>query len=122
MVKKRFLPSKKEKRRYLAFEIISEDEINFKEVAVALSNSLIESLGYEAHIRLLTDKWNQESQRGIIRVNNRYLNDSLDMSISFDLESTYSKENVGSMAVCTKTMMLINAKTIALATENTPTA
>ena len=75
MVKKRFLPSKKEKRRYLAFEIISEDEINFKEVAGALSNSLIESLGYEAHIRLLTDKWNQESQRGIIRVNNRYLNE-----------------------------------------------
>ena len=73
MVKKRFLPSKKEKKRYLAFEIVSKNKIELSKIAGAISTSLIEIVGYEAHIKILVEKWNEENQRGIIKVNNKHL-------------------------------------------------
>ena len=73
MVKKRLLPSKRERRRYLAFEIVSKSSgINsFK----AIANANLIKAGSLKGLKLLSEKWNSKLQRGIIRINNKYVND-----------------------------------------------
>jgi ribonuclease P/MRP protein subunit POP5 len=75
---KPLLPTLKEKKRYLAFEIISNNKIkSFSKVFEAIWQSFLEFLGLlgasRAGILILPDKWNNINQRGIIRVNNKYL-------------------------------------------------
>jgi RNase P/RNase MRP subunit POP5 len=60
----------------LAFEIISERPLeDFKAVSDAIWGNALEYLGVlgcaEAGIIMLPDKYNQERQRGMIRVNNK---------------------------------------------------
>ncbi len=76
MIKKKIkplLPSLRERKRYLAFEIISESPIlDFKAVERAIQDKSLEFLGIlgcaEAGIMVLNDKYNPENQRGLIRV------------------------------------------------------
>jgi len=75
---KPLLPSLRERKRYLAFEIISESPIqDFNAVSAAISEKSLEYLGQlglaEAGIMIFPDKYNKEKQRGLIRVSNRSL-------------------------------------------------
>ncbi len=77
---KTILPSLREKKRYLAFEIISKSKIKgFSAVSSAIwSNSLsfMGELGAaKAGIWLLPDKYNEKTQRGIIKVSNKHVNE-----------------------------------------------
>ena len=75
---KPLLPSLREKKRYLAFEVISKDKVPEREVEQAISDSAKEYLGTlnmgKAGIMFLRNRYNQEKQKGIIKVNNKYLN------------------------------------------------
>ena len=76
---KPLMPSLRERKRYLAFEILSESPINdFKAVEGAIQSKSLEFLGVlgcaDAGMIILKDKYRNETQRGIIRVNNRSLN------------------------------------------------
>ena len=81
MVKKKLkpiLPSLREKKRYLVFEVISKKQIaNASVVYGALHTSTIELLGSlgasKAGIMFLKDKYNQDLQRGMIKVNHKYV-------------------------------------------------
>jgi len=81
MVKKKLkpiLPSLREKKRYLVFEVISKKQIDdVSAIYDAVHSSAIELLGNldtsKAGIMFLKDKYNQNLQRGLIRVNNRYV-------------------------------------------------
>ena len=83
MVKKqktRILPSAREKKRYLVFEISSKHEIeDFNPVYEAILARCMRYLGElgmsKANIYILKDKWNKNLQRGIIRVNNKHTHD-----------------------------------------------
>lgn len=83
MVKKqktRILPSAREKKRYLVFEISAKDKIdNFDPVYEAIYARCIRYLGElgmsKANIYILKDKWNESLQRGLIRVNNKHTHD-----------------------------------------------
>ena len=80
MVKKRLkpiLPSLREKKRYLAFEVISSSIYDYNSIAGAIHDSLLQLVGQlgagKAGIKFLEDKFNQELQRGLIKVNHKYI-------------------------------------------------
>lgn len=77
---KPILPTLRERKRYLAFEILSKSKIkDFSSVSSAIWASLLSFLGElgasKAGIWVLSDKYDADSQRGIIRVNNKYVNE-----------------------------------------------
>lgn len=84
MVKKkkiRILPSSRISKRYLAFEVISETKMDdFSPVYEAIYSRCLRFLGElgvsKANIYILKDKWNKKSQRGLIRVHNKYVQET----------------------------------------------
>jgi ribonuclease P/MRP protein subunit POP5 len=77
---KPLLPSLREKKRYLAFEVISKAKISsVHTVDNAISNSMLRLIGEsgmaKAGILMLKDKYNQDKQTGIIRVNHKYVDE-----------------------------------------------
>jgi len=71
---KALLPSLREKKRYVAFEVESKDDISFKDVKETIEvsvNKLIGDLGSaSAGIQFLKD-W--KNNKGILRVNTKYV-------------------------------------------------
>ncbi len=73
---KPLLPTLKEKKRYLAFEIISKSKIKaFSEVSRAIWASTLSFAGTKGTAKMgiwvFPEKYNQEKQTGIIRVEHR---------------------------------------------------
>ena len=84
---KPLLPSLREKKRYLAYEAISDHKFNdATEINKAIFDAAKEFLGNlgmaKAGILMLNDKFNQKLQRGIIRVNNKHM-ENLKASLIF---------------------------------------
>jgi len=73
---KPLLPSLREKKRYLVFEVISEKNHGLADVQTALDKAMHSFLGElgmsRAGIIFLKDKWNQDLQRGMLRLNNKH--------------------------------------------------
>ena len=70
------LPSLREKKRYLVFEIISKKPVKeFSGVSKAIWKSILDLSGVlgasKAGIWLLGDKFNKDKQTGIIKVNHK---------------------------------------------------
>ncbi|MFW6014451.1 MAG: Rpp14/Pop5 family protein [Candidatus Nanoarchaeia archaeon] len=67
----------REKKRYLAFEIISDENLSRYAVLKALKQKIIQMLGVfgsaNAGVIFLQDKYIPEKQAGILRVNHNYL-------------------------------------------------
>jgi ribonuclease P/MRP protein subunit POP5 len=77
---KPILPTLREKKRYLMFEILSKSKIkDFSRVSSAIWASSLSFLGEwgaaKAGILMLPDKYNAKTQRGIIKVNHKYVNE-----------------------------------------------
>ena len=73
---KPILPSLREKKRYLVFEVISKEKINDAEsVSNAIWNCSLQFLGQlgtaKAGIIVLNNKWDPQLQRGIIKVGHK---------------------------------------------------
>ena len=71
------LPSLREKKRYLVFEIVSKQPIkDFSAISKAIWKSLLDLSGVlgasRAGIWLLSDKFNKDKQKGIIKVNHKH--------------------------------------------------
>ncbi len=84
---KPILPSLRGKKRYLVFEIISEQKIdNPNMVSEAILDSCHKYFGEmgmaNAGLLVLNNKYNNEKQRGVIKVNNKMLN-NLKASLCF---------------------------------------
>ena len=84
---KPLLPSLREKKRYLAYEVVSKhkfnDAIHVSKAILDATNDFLGNLGMaKAGILMLNDKWNADMQRGIIRVNNKHV-DNLKASLVF---------------------------------------
>ncbi len=73
----RSLPSLKDKRRYIVFEIISEKRHGFEQVKQLVINAVSQHMGMSGLARskpkLLQDKWDQDKQKGIICVDRKYV-------------------------------------------------
>jgi len=77
---KPLLPTLKEKKRYLAFEIISNSKIKaFSEISKAIWSSTLSFAGTKGAARMgmwvFPEKYNPEKQRGLIRVSHRSLDE-----------------------------------------------
>ena len=77
---KSLLPSLREKKRYLVFEIISKANItDFKEIEKNILENTLRFLGElgmaKAGILILKDKFDIKKQKGIIRVSHKYVNE-----------------------------------------------
>ena len=77
---KPLLPSLRERKRYLAYEVISKhrfnDAIHVDQAITEAANGLLGSLGRaKAGILTINDQWNANMQRGIMRVNNKHVDD-----------------------------------------------
>ena len=84
---KHILPSLREKKRYLAFEIISRERIGeLNAVSNAVYSASMQFMGYleaaKAGVMMLSNKWNQNTQRGIIKVGHRHA-DAMKASLAF---------------------------------------
>ena len=81
------LPSLREKKRYLVFEVISKEKINdVNLVSSAVWDCSLQFLGQlgtaKAGIMVLNNKWDAQSQRGIIKVGHRHV-DALKSALLF---------------------------------------
>ncbi len=85
---KRFLPTLREKKRYLVFEVISKNSP--KDIVRRLTDAFISFVGVlgqgAAGLQVLT--YDDKTQKGIIRVNNKYT-DHLRASLALaEIENT----------------------------------
>lgn len=76
---KPLLPSLREKKRYLVYEVISETKIlDQKSIIDAILSCALQFLGdigmAKAGMMFLCEKYNAKNQRGLIKVNNKMLN------------------------------------------------
>ena len=81
------LPTLREKKRYLVFEVISKGKItSLEQVSGAVHSSIFGLVGdfgaAKAGVMMLANKWNQQTQRGIIKVNHKQV-DALKASLVF---------------------------------------
>jgi len=84
---KPILPSLREKKRYLVFEVISKEKISdFEPVASAIEHCSLQFLGKlgaaKAGIIPLANKWNAGLQRGIMKVSHKHV-DAAKASLMF---------------------------------------
>ena len=75
---KPLLPSLREKKRYLVYEIIAKNTLSsYQQVADTINYTALQflgELGYgNAGVMLLNDQWDSEMQRGIIKVSHLYV-------------------------------------------------
>jgi len=75
---KPLLPSLREKKRYLAFEIVSESKIDdfsavSSQIMVSSKTLIGEIEAAKAGIIVMGDKWNKSKQRGIVKVGTKHL-------------------------------------------------
>lgn len=75
---KPILPSLREKKRYLVFELISKEKINsFALVSNAIWHYALQFLGQlevaKAGLMVFGNKWDSEMQRGIMKVGHRHV-------------------------------------------------
>lgn len=71
---KAILPSLREKKRYLAFEIISKQKVSASGASEAIWNEMLALNGKlgAAKAGIQFPKFNEKNQRGIIRVNHKW--------------------------------------------------
>ena len=84
---KPILPSLREKKRYLVFEAVSKEKItDANAVSGAIYSNSLKFLGQlesaKAGIMVLSNKWDANMQRGIIKVGHRHV-DALKASLTF---------------------------------------
>jgi len=77
---KPLLPSLREKKRYLAYEVISNskfnDAVSVNKAILDAAKEFLGNLGMaKAGILPINDKWNDKTQRGLLRVNNKHVDD-----------------------------------------------
>jgi len=76
---KPLLPSLREKKRYLVFQVISKSPIkSSQKIIKSIYSEYLKFLGElgfaKAAPMFLNDKYNSKSQKGIIKINNKYIN------------------------------------------------
>lgn len=70
-------PTLREKKRYVAFEVINDNETDILKVKAAIQNSITTTFGVEGASRfgvwVMKDHFNHAKKVGLIRVNHRYV-------------------------------------------------
>ncbi len=90
---KALIPTLREKKRYLAFEVISKTNFTFQDVARSINNSFTQFFGElsfgKAGLQVLPE--NYDANKGILRVTHDFLNQA---SASLALIPTINNQSV----------------------------
>ena len=72
---KPLLPSLKEKKRYVVFEVIGQPgRIRVADLIMASASRLLGELGMaRANIYVMNEKWDSGTRKGVLRVNRKYV-------------------------------------------------
>ena len=107
---KPLLPTSREKKRYLAYEVISSARFNdATEISKAIYDAAKEFLGNlgmaKAGIIVLNDQFSQKTQRGIVRVDNKHVDDIKASFIFINSIGTHESavRSVGASGILKKT-------------------
>lgn len=78
--KMKTLPSTlREKTRYIAFQVISEEPVEYSDLESAIWNTMLDFLGEKGvaktSVWLIKDRWDTNNQKGIVRCNNLSVTD-----------------------------------------------
>jgi len=80
------LPSLRQKKRYVVFEIIAEQKFSFHDIKSEVQRALQQFLGYESLAKaspmILAERFNEQKQRFTIKVNNTFV-DALKAALVF---------------------------------------
>lgn len=72
---KALLPSLREKKRYLAFEVLSDKKLKESSVRQAVWNASLSYHGVkgtaQAGLVMVPEQWNEAQQRGLVKVNHK---------------------------------------------------
>lgn len=75
----KLLPSLKQKKRYVVLETISDNKFSLQEITEEVESKLLLFFGQWGLAKsspvILTDKFNAEKQRFIIKINHKYVNE-----------------------------------------------
>lgn len=78
------LPSLRQKKRYVAFEILSDHHFSLEEIKTEVQTALHQFLGFlgntQASPMIITQRFNEQKQRFVIKVNNTFV-DELKMAL-----------------------------------------
>lgn len=98
----KMLPSLKERNRYLVFSILSDKNFKEEDVKKVVWNNCLGFLGElgcgEAGLWFLSDKWNEKKQKGILKVNNKYV-EKVRMALSLVNEIEKNKVSINTVGV-----------------------
>src|SRR3989338_3246582 len=73
------LPSLRQKKRYVVFEIISKQNFTFAEIKEEVERALLQFLGdlgwSQSSPQLVKEKFNPQTQRFILKINHRFVDE-----------------------------------------------
>ena len=73
------MPSLREKKRYLAYEVLANSKVDVNSVAKSLWTSVLEWVGQQGAARMglivLTDQYNSTKQRGVVKVSHNMIDE-----------------------------------------------
>ena len=72
-------PSLRDRKRYISFQIISEEPIEYSDLESGIWNTMLDFLGEygvsKTSMWLMKDNWNNDDQKGIISCNHKSIKD-----------------------------------------------
>jgi ribonuclease P/MRP protein subunit POP5 len=111
---KPILPSLREKKRYLVYEVIGNDNLTAEEIEKSIKSSYLTSFGEvelgNAGLIFLNKQFNKKKQKGIIRVNNKCV-DNLRYSLALIKDIKKSDviiHSIGCSGIINKTKQYLN--------------
>ena len=71
------LPSLRQKKRYVVFELLSDQKFSFPDIKQEVQNAILRFIGYEgmakASVMILAERFNEEKQRFTVKINNVFV-------------------------------------------------
>jgi len=99
---KPLLSSLREKKRYVVFKVISQEQLPFKGISKGIKEhflSLMGEFGYtKSGLMLLHEQWNQSKNTGVAKINHKYVT-HLKMALSLIKNIESEKVIVNSLGV-----------------------
>lgn len=73
------LPSLRQKKRYVVFEILAEQKFSFRDIKAEVQQALQQFLGYEGMAKasplILAERFNEQKQRFLVKVSNAFVDE-----------------------------------------------
>ncbi len=98
----RLLPSWRQKKRYVVFEILAEQTFSFRNIKIEVQQALQQFLGYQGMAKaspiILTERFNEPKQRFVVKVSNTFV-DELKAALLFCTQINHAPVIIRSLII-----------------------